>query len=319
MSRAVRVLSVVVATVSFGAAAGTPGPVATAFALQSAAPPTRARPERAATLPFVSPDGKHIVYTRDLPDQSADLMVIDASGGPARLLVHDPSGSVLGEWAMRGRQVAYVISAGDTTSLHRVPVEGGTPVRMLRLQGKSLRLSNDGRRIAYSVGAWTRGRVVVANADGSRARAITDSTAGWFNAAWSPDDRRIAITRLDPTGALEVWVLDAYGSHARALASFPDSVGRAQWPTWSPDGKRVAVQVGRYDRNDHSRDRADIWVVDVATGRATNLTPGDEAWLDETPSWSPDGRTIVFQSTRSGRFEVWRMNADGSSSVQLSR
>ena len=303
---------------SFGGSSGAPGIVATAFALESAAPPAPIQPERAATLPFVSPDGKHIVYTRDLPDQSADLMVIDASGGPARSLVHDASGSILGGWTMGGRQAAYVISAGDTTSLYRVPVEGGTPVRMLRLQGKSLRLSNDGRRIAYSVGAWTRGRVVVANADGTRAHAITDSTAGWFNAAWSRDDRRIAITRLDSTRALAVWVLDADGSHARALASFPDSVGRAQWPTWSPDGKRVAVQVGRYDRNNHSRDRADIWVVDVATGGNTNITPGDDAWLDETPSWSPDGRTIVFQSTRSGRFEVWRMNADGSSPVQLS-
>jgi Tol biopolymer transport system component len=77
------------------------------------------------------------------------------------------------------------------------------------------------------------------------------------------------------------------------------------------------VQVGRYDRNDHSHDRSDIWVIDQASGRAMNLTPGDDPWLDETPSWSPDGRSIVFQSSRSGRFEVWRMNADGSAPVQL--
>jgi Tol biopolymer transport system component len=105
--------------------------------------------------------------------------------------------------------------------------------------------------------------------------------------------------------------------HARAVTAFPDSVGRAQWPTWSPDGRRIAVQVGRYDRNDHANDRSDIWVIDVADGKAVNLTPGDDPWLDETPSWSRDGRTIVFQSTRSGRFEVWRMGSDGSSPVQL--
>jgi len=159
----------------------------------------------------------------------------------------------------------------------------------------------------------------VANVDGSNARALTDSTAGWFNTAWSPDDRRIAITRLDSTRALAVWVLGVDGTDAHAIATFPDSVGRAQWPTWSPDGQRVAIQVGRYDRNDPTRDRADIWVVDVATGVATNLTPADDPWIDETPSWSPDGRTIVFQSTRSGRFEVWRMHADGSSPVQVTR
>ena len=280
---------------------------------QSAASPG---PERAATLPYVSPDGKHIVYTRDLPDKSAELIVIDASGANPRTLVRDPSGSVMGSWRMRGKQVAWVLNAGDTTTLFGMPVAGGAPVQLARLAGKSARLSNDGKRIAYAVGAWTRGRLVVANADGRDAHAITDSTAGWFNTAWSPDDKRIAITRLDSTRALSVWVMNADGSDAHALASFPDSVGRAQWPTWSPDGKRVAVQVGRYDRNDHSKDRADIWVVDVASGRTTNLTPADDAWLDETPSWAPDG-TIVFQSTRSGRFEVWRMNADGSGAVQL--
>ena len=276
-------------------------------------------PERAATLPFVSPDGKHVVYVREMQDKSAELVVIDAAGGNARTLARDPNGTILGGWAPRGREATYVLSHGDTTLLYRVGLAGGTPALMTRIAGKSLRLSNDGKRVAYSVGAWTRSRLTVAALDGRGARAITDSSASWFNMAWSPDDRRIAVTRLDTTRALAVWVMDADGGHARPAAALPDSAGRAQWPTWSPDGKRIAVQVGRYDRNDPSRDRADIWVIDVASGNATNLTPGDDPWLDETPSWSPDGKTIVFQSTRSGRFEVWRMNADGRSPVQLTR
>jgi TolB protein len=281
------------------------------------APAAAQGPERAATLPSVSPDGRHIAYVRDLADKSAELVVIDATGGNAHVVARDPGGSLLGFWTARGREVAYVTDRGDTTSLWRVPVAGGTPVRMTRLAAKSLRLSNDGRRVAYSVGAWTRSRLTVSALDGRGAHALTDSSASWFNMAWSPDDRRIAATRLDPSHALAVWVMDADGAHARAVTSFTDSVGRAQWPAWSPDGKRLAVQVGRYDRTDHSRDRSDIWVIDLASGRATNLTPGDDPWLDETPSWSPDGKSIVFQSTRSGRFEVWRMNADGSAPVQL--
>ena len=275
--------------------------------------------ERVATLPFASPDGRHIVYTRDLPDHSADLVVVDASGANPRTIVHDSSGSAMGGWLAGGRQVTWLTSAGDTSTLYRVGLQGGEPAVVARVVGKSLRLSNDGRRIVYGVGAWTRNRLTVAGLDGRGAHAITDSTAGWFNTAWSPDDRRIAVTRLDSSRALSVWVMDADGSHARSLAEFPDSVGRAQWPTWSPDGRRVAVQVGRYFREDHTKDRSDLWVIDVANGRATNITPGDDPWLDETPSWSADGRTIVFQSTRSGRFELWRVNADGSAAVQLTR
>jgi len=274
-------------------------------------------PERAATLPFVSPDGKHIVFTRDLPDKSAELVVVDASGENRRTLARDPNGTLMGGWTAGGREVAYVMTAHDTTTLYRVPVAGGTPVPITRLTGKGARLSNDGRRVAYSVGEWTRSRLTVAGIDGRGARGITDSSASYFNVAWSRDDKRIAVTRLDPSRRLDVWVMDADGGHARAVTSFPDSIGRAQWPTWSPDGRRIAVQVGRYQRDDPARDRSDIWVIDVASLGATNLTPGDDAWLDETPSWSPDGKTIVFQSTRSGRFEVWRMNADGSGPVQL--
>jgi len=282
------------------------------------AAPARAQgPERAATLPFVAPDGKHVVYVRELADKSAELVVIDADGGNAHVVARDPGGSMLGGWTARGREVAYLNDRGDTTWLWRVPVAGGTPVPIRQLIAKSPRLSNDGKRLAYSVGAWTRSRLTVSAVDGRGARALTDSTASWFNTAWSPDDKRIAASRLDPAQALAVWVLDADGAHARAVTTFADSVGRAQWPAWSPDGKRLAVQVGRYDRNDHSRDRSDIWVIDLVNGSATNLTPGDDPWLDETPSWSPDGKTIVFQSTRSGRFEVWRMNADGSAPQQL--
>jgi len=276
-------------------------------------------PDRHATLPFVAPDGKHIVFVRDLPDRSAELVVIDADGANARTLAHDPAGSLMGDWTAGGREVTYVITANDTTTLYRLSLAGGTPVPMVRLSCKGLRLSNDGKRVAYSVGEWTRSRLTVASLDGRNGSAITDSSASYFNIAWSRDDKRIAVTRLDPSRALAVWVMDADGGHARAVTAFPDSVGRAQWPTWAPDGKRVAVQVGRYDRNDHARDRSDIWVVDVSNGKAVNLTPGDDAWLDETPSWARDGKSIVFQSTRSGRFEVWRMNADGSSPVQLTR
>jgi TolB protein len=282
-----------------------------------AAPASAQGPERAATLPFVAPDGKHIVYVRELADKSAELVVIDADGGNAHVVARDPGGSMLGGWTARGREVAYVNDRGDTTWLWRVPVAGGTPVPIRQLIAKSPRLSNDGKRLVYSVGAWTQSRLTVSAVDGRGARPLTDSTASWFNMAWSPDDKRIAVTRLDSAHGLAVWVLDADGAHARAVTTFADSVGRAQWPTWSPDGKRLAVQVGRYDRNDHAHDRSDIWVIDLASGDATNLAPADDPWLDETPSWSPDGKTIVFQSTRSGRFEVWRMNADGSAPVRL--
>jgi TolB protein len=148
--------------------------------------------------------------------------------------------------------------------------------------------------------------------DGSHATAITDSSVGFFNLAWSPDDRRIAVARQDTAGDLQIWVMNAAGGEARALTRFAPADGRPQWPAWSADGRRIAIQSGIYDRTDPAKSTAHIWVIDVATGAATRLAEHAEPRLDETPSWFPDGRRIAFQSDRTGSFEIWVMSADGS-------
>jgi Tol biopolymer transport system component len=53
-------------------------------------------------------------------------------------------------------------------------------------------------------------------------------------------------------------------------------------------------------------------MIDLASGSARKLGEHDQAYLDETPSWFPDGQRIAFQSNRTGQMEIWVMNADGS-------
>jgi len=78
----------------------------------------------------------------------------------------------------------------------------------------------------------------------------------------------------------------------------------------SPDGKRVA-----YERNDPQTQNRDIWVADVAGGRATRFTsdPGWEAF----PLWSPDGSRIIFTSNRGGVFDLYQKAVGGASDETL--
>ncbi len=67
----------------------------------------------------------------------------------------------------------------------------------------------------------------------------------------------------------------------------------------SPDGMRVAVSV-----REPGNEVADIWVFDVASGTGTRVTsdPAD----DIAPLWSPDGRRILFASSRSGSYDIYQ-------------
>jgi eukaryotic-like serine/threonine-protein kinase len=78
----------------------------------------------------------------------------------------------------------------------------------------------------------------------------------------------------------------------------------------SPEGKRVAVE-----RTDPQTQNKDIWVLEVATGRATRFT-SDPGW-DAFPTWSPDGSRIVFTSNRSGIYDLYRKASSGAGADEL--
>ena len=74
----------------------------------------------------------------------------------------------------------------------------------------------------------------------------------------------------------------------------------------SPDGTRIAAQIDLGEA-------ADVWV-DVARGALTRLTT--DTGYDGSPLWSPDGRSVVFASTRSGQWSLNRKAADGTGGIE---
>ena len=101
-----------------------------------------------------------------------------------------------------------------------------------------------------------------------------------------------------------LWSLPIEGGEARRLTG-PDF--EATWPTWSPDGARVAFQNYSADGFYH------VWSIAADGTDARQVTSGP--FDHREPAWSPDGAMVAFSSDRAanGSYDVWTIDlADGT-------
>jgi len=93
--------------------------------------------------------------------------------------------------------------------------------------------------------------------------------------------------------------------------------GLAGEPQLSPDGRRLAYVVARIDREVNEY-RHQIFVMEALPGaRGAAFTAGTKS--DRNPRWSPDGSRLAFLSNRSGKNQVWLIDACGGEARQLTR
>ncbi len=108
-------------------------------------------------------------------------------------------------------------------------------------------------------------------------------------------------------GNSTLYYLPVEGDSTPVVVTKP-GVGASYLHGWSPDNKTMLFTG---DRNG----QYDIYAVDVATGKETQLT--NQKTLDDGSEYSPDGKYIFFNSVRTGTMKLWRMDADGKNQIQL--
>ena len=262
--------------------------------------------------PAVSPDGSRIAFLSDR-DGATDVWVISADGRGETRLTRTPEAESQPAWSADGRRVWFTVFASEASRIYAIQPDGRDQQLLGTVPGRALRLSPDGRRVLYWTGTWTSQKLFSSDLDGGNARQLTDGSGVVWGARWSPDGRRIAFGDRDSGGVLHVFVMNADGSDRRQVTHLAAADGQAQMPAWSPDGSRLAVQASGKSLPGH------IWIVDLATGDARKLAPHDAPYQDEVPAWFPDGEKVAFQSDRTGRMEIWVMNADGSGARPLTK
>jgi Tol biopolymer transport system component len=288
---------------------------ATPFLLEAQQP---TRPVINGGLPSVSPRGDAIAFISNRSGNN-DVYVSSPDGSQLQRITDSPAPESAPFWT-RDDRVVFSVWRDSAASVYAASARSPVPTLVGTAAGRQPTIAPDGKKLVYSSGQFPSMQLVEAALDGSNVRVLSKTPSAQFNAVYSPDQSQVAFARGDSTTRqLQVWVMNADGSGERQLTRFAVEDGSPQWPAWSPDGSRLAIQSGRYNRNAPAENTAHIWVIDVKSGAATRLNTHTTPYLDETPSWFPDGRQVAFQSDRSGRMEVWIMNADGTGARQVTK
>jgi TolB protein len=199
--------------------------------------------------------------------------------------------------------------------------------------------SPDGRRVVFDstrrrtdAEPYNTSDLFVMNVDGSDQQFLVRGSS----ATWSPDGRRIAFhasasgrglpIKRDPGAATadsDIFVLDGgdgLRSHRTPWNATASPAAIDDDPDWSPDGKRIVFTSHAVTDDATNSATAEIYALDVpnrnGAGQPVRLTNNAEE--ERAPSWSPDGKRLVFCCRRGGPdFEICVMNADGTASRPL--
>jgi len=238
----------------------------------------------------ISPDGVNVAIVTPYTRRGTALVVRPASGGPARTLVTtiDSLGPVA--WSPDGALLSVVI---NTRRLVVIDVASGARRLVARgsIQGASF--SPDSRRIAYARSVLPRLSahvdVYVAGVDGSGTRRIThDGRSLW--PLWGPTQIAFTHERLRRRDApvYQLRVMRPDGSAVRELTHVrvPRLLSGLTATAWSADGSRLLAEYG-------GQDTSEAWTVDVASGRARDLTGRFDGVIGA--ALSADGSTVLVQ------------------------
>jgi dipeptidyl aminopeptidase/acylaminoacyl peptidase len=244
----------------------------------------------------ISPEGKWVLYelaSSDPKDNRArnEIWLASAAGQtapfkPRRFTSGRQDRSP--QWSPDGQWVAFLGTRGDAAEAGAAGGAEGTG------------------------GAAARQQIFLMPAFGGEADALTDAKSGVTSFAWSPDSARIAFVATVPlTDAQEkdqkdridarvidadyryshLWVIDAESKKATEIVK--NNAVLAD-PQWSPDGRRLAF-VSRPTPRADDGGLSDVYITNAdGTGSPRKLLENEGP--DDTPRWSPDGRSIALTS-----------------------
>ena len=228
------------------------------------------------------------------------LAIMDQDGENHKFLTSGNHLVLTPRFSPNSQEILYMSYAGRKPRVYLRDLQSGREESLGTFEGMSFapRFSNDGRSILMSIARRGVTNIYSMHLGSRKLTKLTSGSAIDTSPTFSPDGKRIAFNS-DRGGSQQLYVMNANGSGAKRI-SFGN--GRYGTPVWSPRGDWIAftkISSGRFYigvmRPDGSGERL--------------LT---ESFLDEGPTWSPNGRIILFnRQDRGGKSRLYSVDITG--------
>ncbi len=267
-----------------------------------------------------SPDGRYIAFLHANRGEEPGIFVMPALGGPPRKLhdlSHNKDCKPSLSWSTDGRLLLFSEqpAPGQPCQVRQLTVEDLTvrPLSSPPIPSTGdwdAQYSPDGASIAFIRNTKDVEDIYVMHASGGPPRRVTFDNRLLTGLAWTPDSKELIFSSNRGGAVWGLWRVSIDGgSTPERLAVGSEN---AYMPTVSLRGSRLAYASGSWNES--------IWRVPFGPGHRAGkpeLFISSSSMTEEGPQYSPDGKHIAFQSTRSGNFEIWRADADATNLIQL--
>ena len=241
----------------------------------------------------------YIAETGELTRRIKRLAIMDQDGANHKYLTDGSSLVLTPRFSPTEQEITYLSYFNDRPRVYLFDINTGRQEMLGSFQGMTFapRFSPDGNSVIMSYALEGNSDIWIMDLRTRRARQITYDSAIDTSPSFSPDGGQI-VFNSDRGGTQQLYVMDGDGSDIRRI-SF--GKGRYATPVWSPRGDLIAFTKFTGGR----------FFIGVMRPDGTSERLLTESFLDEAPTWSPNGRVLVFfrqtPMSRSGEGGVTRL------------
>ena len=210
------------------------------------------------------------------------LAMMDQDGANVRLLSQGRELVLTPRFSPTAQEITFMQYTGDQPRVFLMNLETGKRELVGDFPGMTFapRFSPDGQRVVMSIGEGGATAIVEMDLRSRQTRRLTQTKSIDTSPCYSPDGRRI-VFESDRDGSQQLYVMGADGSGQRRI-SFGE--GRYSTPVWSPRGDLIAF----------TKQMGGSFLIGVMRSDGSGERVLTEGFHNEGPTWSPNGRVLMF-------------------------